>query len=88
MNTQGMKAEGLAGARVSHCFGWLSQVAEVAQQHDTSMSTAIGLDQIGDVIRLESIKEDLTTAINEATILLVDLKARAEVLSQMAKDLM
>jgi hypothetical protein len=52
------------------------------------MSTAIGLDQIGDVIRLESIKEDLTTAINEATILLVDLKARAEVISQMAKDLM
>ena len=82
------KEDALAGARTSHCFGWLSQVAEVAQQHDTSMSAAIGLEQIGDVIRLEAIKHDLITAINEATILLVDLKARAQVVSEMAKDLM
>ena len=70
------------------CFDWLKRVAELAITQGTDMSSAINLDQIGDVGHLESIKQDLTTAINEATILLVNLKARAEVVSQMAKDLM
>ena len=52
------------------------------------MTNAMGLDQIGDVLRLETIKNDLNTAINEATILLMNLKARAEAVAQMAKDLM
>jgi hypothetical protein len=70
------------------CFSWLTRVAEVAMSEGTDMSNAIGLDQIADVLRMETIKQDLTTAINEATILLVNLKARAEAVSQMAKDLM
>jgi len=70
------------------CFDWLRRVAELAVTQETDMTNALGLDQIGDVLRLESIKRDLNTAINEATILLVNLKARAEAVSQMAKDLM
>jgi hypothetical protein len=70
------------------CFDWLKRVAELAVTQETDMTNALGLDQIGDVLRLETIKQDLNTAINEATILLINLKARAEAVSQMAKDLM
>lgn len=74
-------------ATTVQCFSWLARVAEVASGSGTDMSNAIGLEQIADVLRMETIKQDLTTVINEATILLVNLKARAEAVSQMAKDL-
>jgi hypothetical protein len=75
-------------ATTAQCFDWLKRVAELAVMQETDMTNAMGLDQIADVLRMETIKQDLTTAINEATILLVNLKARAEAVSQMAKDLM
>ena len=75
-------------ATTAQCFDWLKRVAELAVTQETDMTNALGLDQIGDVLRLETIKHDLNTAINEATILLINLKARAEAVSQMAKDLM
>lgn len=75
-------------ATTAQCFDWLKRVAELAVAQETDMTNAMGLDQIGDVLRLETIKNDLNTAINEATILLMNLKARAEAVAQMAKDLM
>jgi len=70
------------------CFDWLKRVAEIAITQEVTMSEAIGLEQMSDVLRLETMKNDLTVAINEATDLLVNLRARAEVLSVMARDLM
>jgi NACalpha-BTF3-like transcription factor len=72
----------------ARCFGFLMQLAEEAVKKETDMTNALGLDQINDVLRLQAIKHDLNIAINEATILLMNLKARAEAVSQMAKDLM
>lgn len=69
-------------------FKFLMELAEVAVKNETDMTNGLGLDQINDVLRLQSIKHDLNIAINEATILLMNLKARAEAVSQMAKDLM
>jgi len=75
-------------ATTAQCFDWLKRVADLAVAQETDMTNALGLDQIADVLRMETIKHDLTTAINEANILLTNLKARAEAVSQMAKDLM
>jgi hypothetical protein len=75
-------------ATAVQCFEWLTRVAEEAIKGETDMTNALGLDQIADVLRMETLKQDLTTAINEATILLMNLKARAEAVSQMARDLM
>lgn len=69
-------------------FKFLMELAEVAVKNETDMTNALGLENIGDVLRLQSIKHDLNIAINEATIVLYNLKARAEAVSQMAKDLM
>ena len=69
-------------------FKFLMELAEVAVKNETDMTNALGLEQIGDVLRLQAIKHDLNIAINEATIVLYNLKARAEAVSQMAKDLM
>ena len=39
-------------ATTAQCFDWLKRVAELAVTQETDMTNAIGLDQIGDVLRL------------------------------------
>lgn len=75
-------------ANAKQVFEWLTRVADIAVTQGLEMSIAIGIDEEPNVLKLESMKNDLAMAMNEINIMQMNIKARANAIADMVKDLM
>ena len=69
-------------------FEWLARVATVANDQGVDMSTAQGIDQMGDAVALLNMVNQLSIASNAIEIMIASAKDRGQQISFMLKDLM
>lgn len=69
-------------------FEWLARVATVANDQGVDMSTAQGIEQMGDAVALLNMVNQLSIASNAIEIMIASAKDRGQQISFMLKDLM
>ena len=69
-------------------FEWLARVATVANDQGVDMTTAQGIEQMGDAVALLNMVNQLSIASNAIEIMIANAKDRGQQISFMLQDLM
>jgi hypothetical protein len=74
--------------REKQAFEWLARVATVANDQGVDMTTAQGIEQMGDAVALLNMVNQLSIASNAIEIMIANAKDRGQQISFMLQDLM